>query len=217
MATDGHWIAKNPLDGVGAGSYRNEDNDRIITQEEYRLLLNACECQGWRTVIALARMGGLRPCEIMVLRWQDIDRENDWFMVHSPKTKGRRVPLFPEVDMELQRLQSLPGNADQEYIINHFANRETYHLQSFSGIAKRSGIGEIVRPFDNMRMSRSNEIRQWFGEKLENLWIGHSAKIAKEYYYVATPDDYAVAVGRMVNGAVNRTGVEVPQAWRVVS
>jgi integrase len=221
-AKDQKWITKSPMDGVGAGSYRNEDNDRFITQVEHCLLLDACQCQEWRTIIALARMGGLRPCEIMVLRWLDIDRENDWFSVHSPKTKGRNVPLFPEVDLELQRLQSLPGNADREYVINRFVNRETYHLgQSFDQIAKRSGIGTIPRPFDNMRMSRSNEIRRLHGEKLENLWIGHSAKVAKKYYHIATADDYAVAVGKVVNNAVSRAEArhlpEVPQEWRVVS
>ena len=89
-AKDQKWITESPLKGVGAGSYRNEDNDRFVTQEEYYLLLDACQCQEWRTIIALARMGGLRPCEIMVLRWSDIDRENDWFVVHSPKTKDRK-------------------------------------------------------------------------------------------------------------------------------
>ena len=219
-AKDWKWITNSPLDGVGAGSYRNEDNDRFITQEEYHRLLDACQCQEWRVIIALARMGGLRPCEVMVLRWSDIDRGNNWFSVHSPKTKGRNVPLFPEVDMELQRLQSLTGHEGQEYIVNRFGSRETYHLQAFNGIVERSGISEIPRPFDNMRMSRSNEIRRGYGEKLENLWIGHSAKVAKKYYYVATADDYAAA-GKSGNSAANQTETApfpgVPQGQNVAS
>jgi len=29
------WLTTSPLDGVGGGSYRNEDNDRFITQGQY--------------------------------------------------------------------------------------------------------------------------------------------------------------------------------------
>ena len=53
------WIDKSPLDGVGRGSFINRDNDRFITMDEYRRLLDACPCQDWKAIIALARIGGL--------------------------------------------------------------------------------------------------------------------------------------------------------------
>ena len=50
-------------------------------------------------------------------------------------------------------------------------------------IAKRAGLGKIIRPFDNMRMSRSNEVDREFGSIKESLWIGHSERVKKEHYY----------------------------------
>ena len=205
FAKERHWITDSPLHGVGSGSYRNEEKDRIVTPAEYRRLLDACPCQEWRVIITLARIGGLRPCEILTLRWSDIDWEQNWFTVYSPKLKGKRrdVPLFPEIVVELRTFHSMPGNEDQEYIVNRYVNRITNNfVHSFNRIARRAGIGKVPRPFDNMRMSRSNEIRQQYGTKLENLWIGHSAKIADAYYTIATETDYAIAAGKSVNQSV---------------
>jgi len=53
------WLEKSPLDGVGRGSFVNQENDRYVTMEEYRRLLDACPCLDWRVIIALARVGGL--------------------------------------------------------------------------------------------------------------------------------------------------------------
>ena len=110
------WLAVNPLDGVGRGSYRNEDNDYFVTQEEYRKLLDVCPNQEWWVIITLARIGGLHPNEIKTLRWLDIGKiEEDRFRVFNAKVrqnKGlyeRDVPLFPEVAVELDKLRLIPS------------------------------------------------------------------------------------------------------------
>jgi hypothetical protein len=70
----------------------------------------------------------------------------------------------------------------------------TFPLHSvFQTIAKRAGLGKIIRPFDNMRMSRSNEVERKFGSKKENLWIGHSDKVMIKHYLVLEDEDYAKA------------------------
>jgi len=43
-------------------------------------------------------------------------------------------------------------------------------------------LGTVVRPFDNMRMSRSNEVWERFGSAKENLWIGHSEAVRRKHY-----------------------------------
>ena len=202
-AQEQKWIVESPLKRVAEGSFRNPANDREVTMDEYQRLLDACHCQEWRTIISLARIGGLRPCEIMVLRWTDIGvgERNNRIRVFSPKLnphehlREREVPLFSEVDSELQKLQSLPGNADREYVINRYSNRENVNLvQPFTTIATRAGIGKIVRPFDNMRASRATEIERDYGAKAESLWLGHSQEEAKKSYLMVTEEVYAAAV-----------------------
>ena len=194
------------MTGLVEGSSRNPANDRNVTMEEFHKLLNACPCQEWRVIITLARIGGLRPCEIMVLRWSDIGvgEKRNRIHVFSPKLnphehlRDREVPLFPLLLMELDKLRSMPDNAEQEYVINRYARNATTNLvQPFNKIAEKAGIGRIVRPFDNMRASRSTEIHREYGTMAENLWLGHSNEVAKECYLMVTDDDYAMATGQM--------------------
>ena len=63
----------------------------------------------------------------------------------------------------------------------------------FQTIARRAGLETIVRPFDNMRMSRSNEILARWGQAKESLWIGHSAEVMRDHYLCLSETDFAEA------------------------
>ena len=86
------WLTESPMTGLIEGSSRNPANDRNVTMEEYHKLLNVCPDQEWRVIITLARIGGLHPCEILTLRWQDIDKEKHRLYVHNAKVK--RIERF---------------------------------------------------------------------------------------------------------------------------
>ena len=73
--------------------FRNEAKDRVITQEEFRRLQDACPCQEWRVIITLARIGGLHPCEIPTLRWQDIDKEKHRLYAFASRTLSGKSPI----------------------------------------------------------------------------------------------------------------------------
>jgi integrase len=190
----------SPLDGVGAGSYRNEDNDRFMTRGQYRQLMDACPDQEWRVILTLARIGGLHPNEIKSLRWSDIGRtKEDRFravnskMRHNPKLFERDVPLFPEIVEELDKLRR--DSEDKEFVINRSPHGWS---AQFHQIAEKAGLETIPRPFDNMRASRATEVCNEYGAKKESVWLGHSEKTAMKYYLMVTDDDYAVAAGQGV-------------------
>ena len=205
-AVDHDWLTKNPLKKIPNGSFVNRENDRIVTMEEYARLLDASPHQEWRTIIALARIGGLRcPSELQRLRWSDVNWSENRFLVHSPKTerheghRERLVPLFPELRAELERHHSLVETEGNEFVIEHF-QKTSWNLNSpFQTIACRAGLGKIIRPFDNMRMSRSNEVERKFGAKKESLWIGHSEKVMLKHYHVLEDSDYLEAAGKLDN------------------
>ena len=194
------WLEKSPLDGVGRGSFVNRSKDRIITMEEYRRLLDASPCQDWRVIIALARIGGLRcPSEITALRWKDVNWKKNCIYVRSPKTEhhegkeGRIVPLFPELKEELKKLLSDPDSKVMEYVINRYRDPRQNLGTTFAKIVKRAGLPKISRPFDNMRMTRSNEIYNRFGAFKESQWIGHSGRIRQDHYLMIQDTDYEEA------------------------
>jgi integrase len=92
-AVDQDWLLKNPLGKIPIGSFINRDKDRIVTMDEYTKLLDACPNQEWRTIIALARIGGLRcASELQQFRWSDVHWTENRFLVRSPKTE-RTFPI----------------------------------------------------------------------------------------------------------------------------
>ena len=201
-AVDHDWLTKNPMKKIPCGSFINRDNDRIISMEEYAKLLDACPNQEWRTIMALTRIGGVRcPSELKQLRWSDVQWTENRFLVLSPKTehheghRERLVPLFPELRTELERHFSLDETKGNEFVIEHYQKTGWNMYTPFQTIARRAGLGVIIRPFDNMRMSRSNEVRRRWGPVLESLWIGHSEKVMKDHYALVSDEEFAEAAG----------------------
>jgi integrase len=201
-AVDHDWLMKSPMRKISTGSFINRDKDRIITMEEFVKLLDACPNQEWRTIIALARIGGLRcASELKGLRWKDVYWEQNRFLVRSPKTeqheghRERIVPLFAELRVELERHFSLDEAKDAEFVIECYQNTAWGLHHHFNKIAKRAGLGTIIRPFDNMRMSRSNEVLARWGQAKESLWIGHSARVMQAHYLRLSDEDFSEAAG----------------------
>jgi len=199
-AVEKKWIAVSPLDGIGRGDFRNKKNDRIIPMEEYYRLLDACPCQDWRVIIALARVGGLRcPSEVLRLRWSDVNWEKNRFYVHSSKTEhhdgkeSRIVPIFPELKTELETLFFMPESEGREYVVNRYRDPGQNLRTTFDKIVVQASLQTIPRPFDNMRMTRSNEIYNRYGAFKESQWIGHSAKVRQDHYLMIQDSDYTEA------------------------
>src|SRR5262249_39019530 len=81
-------IDENPFDGVNVAAAGIQDRQRFVTREETARVLAACPNHTWRTIVALARFGGLRtPSETLSLRWADIDWDAGRIVVTSPKTE----------------------------------------------------------------------------------------------------------------------------------
>ena len=183
------WLTDNPLANIERGSFVNEEGNQTISMDEYYQLLDACPNQEWRTIIALARIGGLRcPSELQQLRWSDINWEKNRFLVRSPKTehhenhRERIVPLFAELRTELDRHFLLDETIGNEFVIQSLQGTNWGLHTPFQKIAYNAGLGTIIRPFDNMRASRSHEVFERFGAPKENEWIGHSEAIRKKHY-----------------------------------
>ena len=92
---------------------------------------------------------------------------------------------------------TIQRNGRNEFVIEHYQNTSWNLHDPFQTIAKRAGLGKIIRPFDNMRMSRSNEVERRFGAKKESLWIGHSEKVMLKHYHVLEDGDYLEAAGKL--------------------
>ena len=207
-AVENDWLPKSPMKHIPQGSFRNRRNDRTISMAEYAELLDACPNQEWRTIIALARIGGIRcPSELRNLRWTDVNWAKNRVLIRSPKTEHheghheRIIPLFPELRAELDRLFfSLDDTDENEFVVKQY--RRVSLTNQFQKIAVLAGLGTIKCPFRNMRRNRSNEVRRQFGELKERLWIGHSEQVMEKHYAVLSDDEYSEAAEVDLQGQI---------------
>jgi integrase len=114
FAIERDWIEANVASRIAKpGTERSRD--RVLSDEEIRLVWNACEaerpamCALMRLRLLTAQRGG----ELMLLRWSDVDRANGWLTIPGSVTKNKvphRVPLSaPAVDI----LNAVPRLSDE--------------------------------------------------------------------------------------------------------
>ncbi len=102
------WIGKNPFASVKHKGGNPRERQRYISVEDTQRLIDAAPNWVWRTIIALARHGGLRcPSEVLSLRLADLDWQRGAVKVISPKTEGhgqgsRMIPMFAQLRPQLE-------------------------------------------------------------------------------------------------------------------
>jgi len=89
----------------------------------------------------------------------------------------------------------LDETKENEFVIEHYQKTAWCLYSRFQTIARHAGLDKIVRPFDNMRMSRSNEVRRRWGEVKESLWIGHTSEVMKKHYLDLSDEEFAEVAG----------------------
>ncbi|KAA0215662.1 MAG: hypothetical protein DYG94_07100 [Leptolyngbya sp. PLA3] len=200
MAARWDMIARNPFEGVRAGSQRNRDRLHYVGAAETGKLLEAAGSADWRCIIALARIGGLRcPSEVLRARWADVDWEANRLRVESPKTEGhagkaeRTIPLFPELRRVLLESfeEAEPGAV---FVVGGYRDATAANLRTqFARIVKRAGLTQWPRLFNALRASRATELAAEYPAAICTAWMGHSAAVAEAHYQIVRDEDYARA------------------------
>src|SRR5262249_42560705 len=136
----------------------------------------------WRLLIALSRFGGLRcPSEHLALEWRDVDWERSRFLVRSPKTGDRWVPIFPELRPYFDECFEL-AEEGTVHVITRYRDKNANLRTAFLKIIKRAGVKPWPKVFHNLRASRETELAAQFPIHVVCQWIGNSAAIAAKHY-----------------------------------
>jgi integrase len=89
------FITRNPFADVRGTNDNPAHRRYFLSVEDTAKLVDAAN-PTWRTIIALARYGGLRcPSEVLLLRWENVNLATGRMTVTSPKTE--RNPTKPIV------------------------------------------------------------------------------------------------------------------------
>lgn len=181
--------AENPFEGVSGGHQTNESRKQFIPAEAVDKLMEAAPDAEWRTIIALARWGGIRtPSETFALRWQDIDWERGTIRVTCPKLAHREafatriLPLFPELRGPLLTLFEEAEEGGSEYVIARHRLGSANLRTQLERLIARAGLKPWPRLFQNLRASRESELMREYDLSTVCRWIGNSPTVAARHY-----------------------------------
>jgi len=208
-------IPRNPFDGVSVGTSTNDERRVFVHRDIVAQVIDACPNWQWRTVVALARYGGLRcSSEVALLKWSDIQWDTGRFTVTSPKTKRygkgtRVVPLFPELRPFLDEAFSMASDGDS-WVVPMLNGQPAKNLgTTFKKIICRAGVEVWPKPFQNLRSSLQTDLEQVYPTYVVCKWLGNTPSVAHKHYLTVTDEHYRVAAE---NGGLagDKRGTQTP-------
>ncbi len=202
-------IQDNPFAEVTAKAVMRDDRQRFISPEEVDRLLAVCN-PTWKTIVGLARYGGLRcPSEVLSLRWEDVNWDTGRIVVQSPKTEhhpgkaSRTIPLFAELRPILDEAWELaPKGAVYVVAGDHREKANTpggwrnCNLRThFERLVRRAGLTPWPRLFHALRASRETELVKEHPIHVVTTWLGNTPRVAMKHYLQVTDADFEKATG----------------------
>ena len=205
LARRARLIDRSPFEFIKKGSFANPARQFEVSVSMMPDILDACPSQGWRTLFALWRFGGMRKSEPLYLKWEDILWSVGKIRVHSPKTERyeghaeRYCPLFPEIRRELEDLFELAEKGAVYVLPDDIRERSENALyNAVIRIVRRAGFTPWERLINNMRATRASELkRAGFSSDQRTAWLGHSEEVSAKHYQIGgmlvDASDYAKA------------------------
>lgn len=204
-------IPSNPFAEVSAPGAATDDRDHYVSPEDALALIRTAN-PVWRTIIALARFGGLRcPSEVLSLRWEEVNFETSRMTVTAPKTEHipgkayRVVPLFAILRPYLDEAWELAPTGE-EYVVGGkqgagyraAANGPKGWVncnlrETFLKLIRRAGQTPWPKLFQNLRASCETDLMQHHPIHVVTAWMGNTPRIALTHYLQTLERDFEKA------------------------
>lgn len=209
-AVDAKILTAHPFKGQQTDARSNPEKEFFIDRVSTAKLLGACRNAEWRLIIALARYGGLRcPSEPESITVAGVNWEHNRFKVVSTKTEHHRnrgirwVPIYPELRPYLQaRFDELPVGAT--HLVKHRSG--TVARRVLLAIIERAGLKPWHKLWQNLRVSRQNELEETFPTHVVCAWMGNSPRIARKHYLTVRDEHFDKAAQNQAQQAAEMTG-----------
>jgi integrase len=107
---------ENPVTGTNDPSTAMQSRDRVLTEDEIRVIWNACRDDDFGRIIKLLMLTGARRDEIGGLRWNEIDLDHAVLTVPGDRTKNHHALVLPLPPAALAILKSAPRREGREFV-----------------------------------------------------------------------------------------------------
>jgi integrase len=136
----------NPVSEAGLIAVNNQI-ERILTLEEEQKLLE-CSNPNLRVILICALNTGMRKSEILTLKWDNVDLDNNIITIQHTNTKNKKIRRIP-INSVLRKLlleQRLKSGGSEFVFLSADGNpykREDSLKKAFNGALRRAGIAEL--------------------------------------------------------------------------
>ena len=217
-------VSANPFEHItGLAVVGNAARRVFVTDADIRKVLETIPCSQFRLIVALARYGGLRiPSEGLALTWADVNWEHSRLVVRASKTAHhadggvRVVPIFAELRPFLEAVWDEAKEGEVRIFSRYTDVRMNLRTQ-FNRWILQAGLEPWMKPFQNMRATRATELADAFPSHTCAKWLGHTERIADEFYRSVTDEHYARATGVPLGGAKSGARVTQKEAQHVTA
>jgi len=139
----GMFHGKNPV-SISRLLPENNQKERILTYEEEERLLKACN-PSLRAIVTCALHTGMRKSEILTLKWENVDLENNVITIEHTNTKTKRTRRIP-INQTLRTLllkQRLKSGGSEYVFLSEAGKPYKFHDSlkgAFERACKKAGI-----------------------------------------------------------------------------
>lgn len=187
----------------------------FFTHEEVDKLLAAADPL-WQMAIRLGVFLGLRRGEMLNLRWEDIDFQNDIVRIkpneewHPKDREEREIPLHPELKSHMNRWRAACKNDEQRVIPWYY--KVIAFSQAFSRIIQRAGVNK--GSLHTLRHTFASHLAMAGVDLLRiGRMMGHSTVVTTQIYAHLLPSSLKEAMTYMpkfgTNGLEHSTSAPV--------
>lgn len=215
VAVDKRWLTANPFDGVQTKVKAPKDRNKLIDLDTAERILNEITDPRFRLVFALCRFGGMRtPSEPFGLKWDQFNWEDSTLTFYSPKTRSwRTIPLFAEMRPYIDEVYHSAEEGENR-VFGDWKPTGTALSNRLDRVVKRLGIQPWQKPWQNLRITRVNEMADRYPEYIANEWMGHTKKVAREHYYQVSKEHLQRAISGEVKTEAKSAGNEPTRSKR---
>lgn len=179
-----------------AFNHKKINEDSLINNSDFELMMRKCNTKQ-KAIFSLLFECGLRPQELRLLKWENININDEIgsISVYSNKTKEKRkLPIKTSV-IHLKRYEQefeYPNKRQDDFLFPK-PNERNKPLsknalpQMFRRISKKANIGRNIFPY-LLRHSRITKINKELPAHLGCKFAGHSLKQSQFYTHLSSDD-----------------------------
>lgn len=199
------YVQNNPLVGIRLPKFQ-ANVPVFINVDEFKLILNNTDRKIFKDIFLFAYLTGMRSAEIMNLKWNEVDLENNLIRIGSKEfaTKSKKIRVVPIITSVRDVLmRNYPGNAfAQKYFVfdsgNGYKFSGEYVSKKFKSAVRNACLPETYK-FHSLRSSYGSLLlKEGISIGLISKLLCHSSSIVTERHYLSVNSEIIhLIIGKM--------------------